>query len=609
MACWPSTGGPSRPEPSQADPRKAPIDPSSLRFLMTSSTPSNTSIPAWVGPFFALLFATWATFVHLGDFSLLSPDEGRNAEVAREMKVSGSWLVPTYDGATYLDKPAFFFKASALALKAFGDTEWAARLPSALSAWLWLMLLFAFCRRAYGPTTASLAVVVIALTPLFEAFARIVIFDMMLGLFVSSAILAAYRAGEVEGKARRHWYLLATLAAGLATLVKGPVGFLVPLLVMSVYHAVSGRRALIGSFFRLSHVLLFLAIVLPWFVGLSIACPDFPYYGIMKESIARFTTPEFRRTQPFYYYGLIIAGCFFPFSLILPAAIREGFRRSYRLHDADRLFVVWALVVVVFFSLSQSKLPGYILTGMVALGVLVARVLAQALEAHEEVARRVFRFSSLLLGVVALLLALPPMMELWMPGLLPHPKWLTATVLERFMPILPGFILSLGLTACVSLGAWLLRSPRLAMAGFLVFPLLFLTLNFESVSRHAGIKSARPIFEQLPSTLPVDTEFACLACMPHGLPFYLGRELTVFTEDGRELTSNYVLFSIKTGKPWSERLVPLDRYPGYLAERRHPIFLMARTERMKEVTARASGREIVLLPGDYIGVLLERRER
>jgi 4-amino-4-deoxy-L-arabinose transferase-like glycosyltransferase len=163
---------------------------------MTSSTPSNTSIPAWVGPFFALLFATWATFVHLGDFSLLSPDEGRNAEVAREMKVSGSWLVPTYDGATYLDKPAFFFKASALALKAFGDTEWAARLPSALSAWLWLMLLFAFCRRAYGPTTASLAVVVLALTPLFEAFARIVIFDMMLGLFVSSAILAAYRAGE-----------------------------------------------------------------------------------------------------------------------------------------------------------------------------------------------------------------------------------------------------------------------------------------------------------------------------------------------------------------------------------------------------------------------------
>lgn len=575
---------------------------------MTSTKASQTSIPAWVGPFFALLLATWATFVHLGDFSLLSPDEGRNAEVAREMKVSGSWLVPTYDGATYLDKPAFFFKASALALQAFGDTEWAARLPSAFSAWLWLMVLFAFCRRVYGPTTAGLAVVVIALTPLFEAFARIVIFDMMLGLFVSLAILAAYRAGEVEGRERRQWYLWATLAAGLATLVKGPVGFLVPLLVMSVYHWVSGRKALIGSFFRWSHVFLFLAIVLPWFVGLSIACPDFPYYGIMKESIARFTTPEFRRTQPFYYYGLIIAGCFFPFSLILPAAIREGFRKSFKLHDADRLFVVWALVVVVFFSLSQSKLPGYILTGMVALGVLVARVLGLALEHNEVVSRRIVRTSLLLLGVVALLLAFPLMAELWMPGYLPHPRWLTATVLERFVPILPGFIVSLGLTAFISLGAWVLRSPRLALAGFLTFPLLFLTLNFDSVSRHAGIKSARPIFEQLPATLPADTEFACLACMPHGLPFYLGRELTVFTEDGKELTSNYVLFSIKTGKPWSKRLVPLDRYPAYLAERRNPVFLMARTERIKEVTALASGREIVLLPGDYLGVLLEHGE-
>ena len=576
---------------------------------MTPTTARKTTVPALIAPLFALLLATWAIFVHLGDFPLLSPDEGRNAEVAREMKVSGSWLVPTYDGATYLDKPAFFFKASALALKAFGDTEWAARLPSALSAWVWLMALFVFCRRVYGPTTAGLAVVVISLTPLFEAFSRIVIFDMMLGLFVSLAILAAYRAGEVEGRERLRWYLWATLASGLATLVKGPVGFLVPLLVMSVYHGVSGRRALIGSFFRWSHVFLFLAIVLPWFAGLSIACPDFPYYGIMKESIARFTTPEFRRTQPFYYYGLIIAGCFFPFSLILPVAIREAVRKSFRLRDADRLFVVWAGVVVVFFSLSQSKLPGYILTGMVALGVLVARVLAEALKPGDVIAHRIIRTSALLLGVVSLVLASPLMAELWMPGLLPHPRWLTATVLERFVPILPGFIFSLGITAFVSLGAWIFRSSRIALAGFLVFPLLFLSLNFESVSRHAGIKSARPIFEQLPQALPADTEFACLACMPHGLPFYLGRELTVFTEDGKELTSNYVLFSIKTGKPWSERLVPLDRYAAYLSGRRSPVFLMARTERIKELTALASGREIVLLPGDYIGLLLERQER
>lgn len=575
---------------------------------MTSSVSGRLSRPSWLLPALAFLFATWATFVHLGDFPLLSPDEGRNAEVAREMKVSGSWLVPTYDGATYLDKPAFFFKASALALQFFGDSEWAARLPSAVSAWFWLGVIFLFCRRAYGVATASLAIVVVSLTPLFEAFGRIVIFDMMLGLFVSIAILAGYRAGESEGRARRNWYLLATLASGIATLIKGPVGFLVPLLVLSVYHLVSGRRRLIGSFFRPLHILLFLAVVLPWFVGLSLACPDFPYYGIMKESIARFTTTEFRRTQPFYYYGLIIASCFFPFSVILPAAIREGLRKSFRLNDADRLFVVWALVVVIFFSLSQSKLPGYILTGVVALGILVARILARALFEADPVATRVVRASSLLLGGAALVLAVAPMMELWVPGVLPHPRWYTPTVVERFGPMLPGIVISLGVTAFVTLGGWIFRSQRVAMAGFLIFPILFLTINFEGVPRHAGIKSARAIFESLPKSVTSDTELACLQCMPHGLPFYLGREMTVFTLDGGELTSNYVLFSIKTGKPWSDRLVPLDRYPAYLAGRQHPIFLMARSERMKELTPVAQGREIVRLPGDYIGVLLDQKE-
>lgn len=572
---------------------------------MTSTVFSAQSRAGWQLPVLTFLFATWAVFVHLGDFPLLSPDEGRNAEVAREMKVSGSWLVPTYDGATYLDKPAFFFKASALALQVFGDSEWSARLPSAVSAWLWLLAIFVFCRRAYGDVTASLAVVVIALTPLFEAFGRIVIFDMMLGLFVSLSILSAYRAGESEGHSRRNWYFLATLASGIATLIKGPVGFLIPLLVMSTYHLVSGRRDRIGSFFRLSHVLIFLAVVLPWFVGLSLACPDFPYYGIMKESISRFTTNEFRRTQPFYYYGLIIAACFFPFSVVLPVAIREGLKRSFRLQDSDRLFVVWALVVVAFFSLSQSKLPGYILTGVVALGVLVARVIALALSGKDPVSDRILQRSSLCLGVLALGLALPPLAELWKPGFLPHPRWLTPIVLERFQPLFPGMVVTLSITAVIALAGGLFRSNRLAVAGFMVFPLLFLNVNFEGVPQHAGIKSARAIFENLPQTIGVDTELACLQCMPHGLPFYLGREMTVFTEEGGELTSNYVLFSIKSGKPWPQRLVPLDRYPGYLADRKHPIFLMARRERMKDLLALAQGREVVSLPGDYIGVLLD----
>lgn len=550
-------------------------------------------------------FAAFLCFVHLGDFPLLVPDEGRNAEVAREMKLQGSWLVPTYDGATYLDKPAFFFKSVALSLEAFGDTEWAARLPSALSAVLWLLALLGFTLKHYGARTAALAVCVVAATPLFMAFSRIVIFDMMLGLFVTTAILSAHLAGEHSGKRKWQLYLLASLFSGLATLVKGPVGFLIPLLVMSVYHVVSGTRREIRSFFSVGPVLVFLGVVLPWFVGLSLECPDFPYYGIVKESISRFTTPEFRRTQPFYYYGIIVSACFFPFSTVLPYAFWEGVRRRFEWQAADRLFVIWALVVLVFFSLSKSKLPGYILTGVVAMGVLVARVLVLAFEG-EKTAVQILRRSLVTLGVLALILAIPLLLGTgaWMRFF--DVPWLKTGFAERFMPLFPGTLVALGCTALLAFTAWIMKGSRLAIAGFMVFPLLLVTLNFDWIPRYAAIKSAKALEGSLPRDLPSDTEFACVACMPHGLPFYLGRKITVFTEDGGELTSNYVLFSLREGKPWPPSLVPFKDLNAYLGATSHPIFLLARREGLSEfkklVGERAS--EILTLSQGYIGVLM-----
>ena len=181
---------------------------------------------AWV--LFALAVVWLALFFRLGALPLLQPDEGRNAEVAREMKESGAWLSPSYNGIAYLDKPAFYFKAVALSLTAFGDNETAARLPSAIFGLALLALAYGFCRRVHGTRCAIMAVIVIATMPLYVVNSRTVIFDIALAFFVSAAIFAGYRAEECEGRSRRNWYLLGALAAGLATLVKGPVGFLIP---------------------------------------------------------------------------------------------------------------------------------------------------------------------------------------------------------------------------------------------------------------------------------------------------------------------------------------------------------------------------------------------
>jgi 4-amino-4-deoxy-L-arabinose transferase-like glycosyltransferase len=128
----------------------------------------------------AFLLAAVLLFARLGDLPLIDPDEGRNAEVAREMAESGAWVVPTFNAIPYLDKPALYFRAVALSFNAFGRTETTARLPSALSAAVLVVMMFVFCRRVYGERTAALTVLVLATTPLVIGFARLVIFDMPL---------------------------------------------------------------------------------------------------------------------------------------------------------------------------------------------------------------------------------------------------------------------------------------------------------------------------------------------------------------------------------------------------------------------------------------------
>lgn len=571
--------------------------------LTTAAVPAR-NLERWL-PAFAFLFAAFLLFVHLGDAALLSPDEGRNAEVAREMRESGAWLVPTYDGLTYLDKPAFYFKTVALSFALFGESEAVARLSSTLFALSLLAAVFLFCRRVYDTRTASLAVLAVAATPLYWAFARIVIFDMTLAFFVCSTIFACYLAEEYEGRQRELWYRLGALAAGFATLVKGPVGFIVPSLVVTVFNRVDGRKGALRRCFAGPNWLIFLAVVLPWFVGVSLQCPDFPYYGIMKESVSRFTTTEFRRTQPFYFYAVIIASCFFAWSLLLPESMAAAWRARRRWSRADRLFVVWALVVVAFFSVSQSKLPGYILTAIVALGVLAARVFALALaNGKGRAAALVHRGTVVLFALaapLALVFATAASDSLWLERVL----GLKRKTAEFIQPGLLTMVVSLGVVTALSAFAWRRRDLRVAFAAFLSLPALLITLNFDLFADYANGRSGRRLAAHIPE-LPAEVEIACLDCLPNGLPFYLKRLITVVSDEGQEFTSNYVLFTLKNGKPWPERVVPLGQRNAWLAGRDHPVFLMARGDDVEQLDTIAEnyGASQIELGFGYWGALL-----
>lgn len=546
-------------------------------------------------------------FSHLDDMALRSPDEGRNAEVAREMMVNGSWLVPTYNGQIYLDKPAFYFKTVALSFALFGESEAIARLSSAIFGFLLLVEVFFFCRKIYDQRTAMLAILLIASTPLYMAFARIVIFDMTLAFFVCSTIFACYLAEETNGQAQQRWYLLGAAMAGIATLVKGPVGFILPTLVISVFHFWQARISVLKQAFSLRNIGVFFAIVLPWFIGLSVQCPDFPYYGIMKESVGRFTTTEFHRNAPFYYYAVIIATTFFPWSLLLPESIYSVWKNRAQLTKPDKLFIVWAIVLVLFFSVSKSKLPGYILTVTVALGILSARLFAESLSNPAGEFFGILRRSTLFLAVCCLLLGGLTMALSLMPGLVTD--HLPAAKVQKFapyLPFLPRFSYSFLAVALLGMASVFLKNARLFFTSFISVAVLLLTVNFSVLADFSNSRSAKVLAAQIPTDLPADAQLACLECLPNGLPFYSKRLMTVLSSQGKEFTSNYVEFRLRTVKPWPAGIVPVAETDLWLAKQSRPVYLLANSSKlaMLESIAKQRGLTVSALGFDYWAVLI-----
>jgi Dolichyl-phosphate-mannose-protein mannosyltransferase len=546
-----------------------------------------------------------AVCFRLGDLPLEQPDEGRNAEVAREMKAAGAWLVPTYDGIAYLDKPAFYFKAVALSLAMFGDSETAARIPSAAFGIGLLALIYFFCRREYGIRCAALAAIVLATTPLFLVNARTVIFDIALCFFVVSAIFAGYFAEESEGSSRRNWYLLGAAAAGFATLVKGPVGFLIPILVLLVFNRVLGRRGVWKRLFAPLNWLVFFGVVLPWFIGLSLVHPDFPYYGLVEESFHRFTTTEFHRAKPFYFYGIVVMAMFLPWSLLPPESAVAAWKSRRNLARADVLCIVWVVVVVFFFSCSKSKMPNYIVSATIACGILAARFFDRALVDPGGKAARIAQRSAVGLAVVCLVAMSAVIYLSSRTQMLARPLGISVDEASQFQPhIMPAAIMLL-LFAMFALLSGFKRNVKLCLACFILFPLLLVNVNYPMLNVVFSAKSARALAHQIPA-LPPQTELACLECFPSGLAFYLGQTATLITTDGSELTSNYIIYRLKTDNPWPSNLVRVAELNQWLASRNHPVFLLAKQGDRARLEAIAAGRGAAIqqLTPFYIGVLL-----
>jgi len=257
--------------------------------------------------------------------------------------------------------------------------------------------------------------------------------------------------------------------------------------------------------------------------------------------------------------------------------------------------VVWSVVVIVFFSLSQSKLPGYILTVSVACAILLARLLEAALTAPSGRAARILARGTSVFALLCLLAAIVALFGVSQAHLLAKPLRIGVVEAKQLGQWARPLALLLAGFSAFAMLARFRHSPSLCILCLAAFPPLLIHLSVGVLDAVFNAKSGRQIACQL-SGLPEKTELACLECFPNGLPFYLSRTVTLISRDGHELKSNYISFSLEKGQHWPKQIVPLEDFDGWLASRTAPVCLIIRQEDGERVKALAAVRRTTFKP-------------
>ncbi len=486
----------------------------------------------WVLSFLWLILIGWlAFFWNLGNIGLIDETEPLFVEAARQMVVTGDWITPYFNGETRFDKPALIYWLMAVAYKIVGVNEWGARLPSALAAFALAAMAFYTLRYFGFPSPATLVnqqqekeekfphhfslwlsawigAALIALHPLTIVWARTGVSDMLLsacmGMGLLSFFLGYARKNEPEKSlpisdsrfsiSPKFWYLSFYIFIALAVLTKGPVGIVLPVLIIAAFLLYLGNwREVLAEAQLLIGSLIFCAIALPWYVlvilrnGNAYIDSFFGYHNI-----ERFTQVVNRHSAPWYFYFLVVLVGFFPWSVYLPLAIarlkfwqRRHWQNSPRATHLGLFAFFWFAVIFGFFTIAVTKLPSYVLPLMPATAILVALLFGQQISLiveHRSLGKNPGLFWSGIFNVV-LLLAVACVI-LYSPNLIgydPAVPNLYKLVERSNLPIRGFFIW--GLT---SLGAVILLLRRhwqpflvaVNLAGFLAFLIFVLTPGY-----------------------------------------------------------------------------------------------------------------------------------
>jgi len=315
----------------------------------------NQSTSWWIDILFLLLVLGGLFFILLGVRPLFVPDEGRYAEIGREMIASGDYITPYLNSIKYFEKPILFYWLEAAAIKIAGLNLWSLRSINALLGLLGCLMTYITARQLYNRKTGLLAAFILGTSMLYFVMAHMISLDLTVTVFIAMSLYAFLLGTQRPlGWSRQFYFWGASAAAALAVLTKGLIGIVFPSMIIFVWIAIVGDWRILKRMYLPSCILVFLAIALPWHILVGQRNPEFYYFYFIQQHFLRYATTEIGHYQPIWYFIPYLIIGFFPWVVFLPQAIAKQFSWSWQQrheHTSELFLLLWVLLIFAFFFL------------------------------------------------------------------------------------------------------------------------------------------------------------------------------------------------------------------------------------------------------------------
>jgi 4-amino-4-deoxy-L-arabinose transferase-like glycosyltransferase len=414
----------------------------------------------------------------------------------------------------------------------FGLGEWQARFWSGLTGYLTILLVGFTAGQLFGRVAGYLAALILLSSPMWVVGGHFNALDMGLSAFLNlalcSLLLAQHAYEQHRPQSGRYWMWICWLAMGLATLSKGMIGIVIPGMVLFAYIVTCLDWKIVSRLHILSGLVIFLIVTAPWFIAVSIQNPEFAHFFFIHEHFERFTATAHRRTAPVYFFLPLLAIGFLPW---MPQFFQSAWQtlRQYRMGSFSAPWMLWAwfAVILIFFSISRSKLPGYIMPVFPALAILAAKSIADYLESHAHLSAG-WRLQTLFFT----LLAITGFFFLSEVGRNGQPD-----EMDAYQAYTIWIVISLSCLLVFSLAASLFakRNALLSIALFAFGFFLTTTIAGTGHETLGRTVSGYDLAQKVKSQIPSDAKIYSVRLLDHTVPFYLERN-TIMVEFTDELT-------------------------------------------------------------------------